>query len=69
MVNEGLTSLSLYLYKEAKQNNVKFIIELDKTLEEIRVTDKMNIAVQEMLTEYGKSVLGLQNNKETEVKQ
>ena len=69
MVNEGLTSLSLYLYKEAKQNNVKFIIELDKTLEEIRVTDKMNIAVQEMLTEYGKSLLGLQNNKETEVKQ
>jgi hypothetical protein len=69
LVNEGLTSLSLYLYKEAKQNNVKFIIELDKTLEEIRVTDKMNVAVQEMLTEYGKSVLGLRNNKETEVKQ
>jgi len=39
------------------------VIELDKTLEDIGVTDKMNIAVQEVLTETGKALLGLSNKE------
>lgn len=56
-VSQGLTTLSLYLYKEAKQNQIKIIVEHDRTLEDIGITDKLNLAVQEVLTTKGKQRL------------
>ena len=45
LVSLGYTSLSLYLYKEAKQNQVKIVVETNRTLEDIGITDKLNLAV------------------------
>lgn len=59
LVREGLTTLNLYLYQEAKQNQIRIIVENNRTLEDIGITDNLNLAVQEILTAKGKEALKL----------
>ena len=61
LVREGFTSLNLYLYKEAKQNQIRILVENNRTLEDIGITDRLNLAVQETLTAKGKSELKLRS--------
>jgi hypothetical protein len=47
------------LYQEAKHNQIKIVVEHNRTLEDIGITDKLNLAVQETLTAKGKEALKL----------